>query len=92
MNGLEGIKLNERSKQRKIYCLSQLKWNLKKIHKKIHKICGNQRRKWGVKKLDEGGQKVQSSSYKLSTGDVLYYMMTIVHTAMQCLCSVFKRC
>ena len=32
--------------------------------------------------LDEGSQKVQTSSYRVSTGEVMYSMMTIVNTAI----------
>ena len=31
-----------------------------------------------VGKMGEGGQKVQTSSYKISPGDVMYSMVTIV--------------
>lgn len=30
----------------------------------------------------EGGQKVQTSSYKVNPGDVMYSMMTIVNNAI----------
>ena len=33
---------------------------------------------WEVGKMGERGQKVQTSSYKISRGDVMYSMVTIV--------------
>ena len=32
-----------------------------------------------MRELEEGGQKVQTSSYKTSTGHVIYSMMSIVN-------------
>lgn len=42
-------------------------------------IAGCQRQGQGVGKIGEGGQKVQSSNYKISPGDVMYSMVTLVN-------------
>ena len=39
-------------------------------------------RRVGVGKTGEGGQKVQTSSYKISPGDVMYSMVTIVNNTV----------
>ena len=44
---------------------------------KGNQICGFQRK--GDKELEEGGQKVKTSSYKLSHRDVMYSMVTIIN-------------
>ena len=36
----------------------------------------------GVGKMGEEGQKVQTSSYKISLGDVMYSMVTIVNNTV----------
>lgn len=36
----------------------------------------------GEGKLDAEGQKIQTSSYKISTNDVMYNMITIAHSAV----------
>ena len=51
------------------------------------------RRKWdggGGTKLDEGDQKVQSFSFKISHRDIMYSMVTIVNNTILCL-KVAKR-
>lgn len=45
----------------------------KQIHRKRAQICGYQKR-GGSSELEEGGQKVETSSYKINTGDVMYVM------------------
>lgn len=35
---------------------------------------------WRVGKMGEGGQKVQTSSYKVNSGDVMYNMVIIVNS------------
>lgn len=37
---------------------------------------------WAVKELEEGGQKVQTSSYKVSAREVIYNMITMGNTAV----------
>ena len=38
-----------------------------------------ERQGWGIGEMGEGGQKVQNSSYKISSEDIMYSMPTIVN-------------
>ena len=37
---------------------------------------------WEEGKLDEGGRKLQTPSYKINTRDVMYNMINIINTAI----------
>ena len=39
-------------------------------------------RVWGVGEMDKSGQKAQTSSYKISCGDVMNDMVTIVNNTV----------
>ena len=39
-------------------------------------------RGWRVEELSEGGKKVQTSSFKINSGDVMYNMMTTVYNTV----------
>ena len=62
-------------------------WNLNKnqkhqAHRYREQIGGCQRQGVGVGEMGEGRQKVQTFSYKISHGDVIYSMVTIVNNTV----------
>ena len=61
-------KWNKSYREREILMISLICgiFFLKKPHRKIDQICGYQRWGLGLGKLDEGGWKVQTSSYKIN--------------------------
>ena len=67
--------------ERDRYCRISLICGILKnqTHRKRDQIGGCQG--WGVEEgeLDEGGQKAQTSSYKINHGNVMYRMMILVN-------------
>lgn len=59
---------------------------ISKINKFIEKrdrICGYWRGGWREGRLDEGSQKVKTSSYKIITRDVMHHMINLMNNAVR---------
>ena len=54
----------------------------KQIHRKRDQTCGYQRQRVGMGKLDEGGQKLPTSGYKISTRTIIYNMIIKADTVV----------
>ena len=65
---LESIMLSEVSQTEKDkYCMISLICEiLKRKHRKRDQICGYQRWRWEEGELEEGSQKVETTSYKIN--------------------------
>ena len=83
---LEGIMLSERSQKQTNTIWSHLHTKSTKNPKLIDTentfVCSCQRQRWGMGKMADGDQKVQTSSYKISYEDVMYSMLTIVNNVL----------
>ena len=54
----------------------------KQTHRKRDQICGGQKQGVGEGELDKGGQRVQTSSDKITTRDIIHIMIKTVNAAV----------